>query len=299
MTLDGSTANISGTPDTAQSATFAIQVEDAKGQTAVQSYTLNINSTGLAQLQSIAGQVPAGTVEIQGVSAGPFNPLSWQEDTLNWVPDVRMPMLSALAGAFQNIYSPWPLEQASGWLLFYGGWDGSSTSNDRVYQVPSPDFLSFGDRILVIDHGAFLHVNNENVVQLPDGSMHMICTTTVDLSSNDKPTYFSSPDGSIWNGLLRILGRPELKPRRSAAPDEMGAQRIFIDGVGLLTPAPGGSNLLLRPFRQNRPKVGQTENYPETGFWENGGSFPRSRLLTRVVESSSLDATSGLPVIWK
>jgi hypothetical protein len=30
--------------------------------------------------------------------------------------------------------------------------------------------------------------------------MHMICTTTVDQSSNDKPTYFSSPDGSIWNG---------------------------------------------------------------------------------------------------
>jgi hypothetical protein len=200
MNLDGSTANISGTPDTAELATFTIQVKDAKGQTAAQSYTLNINSTGLAQLQSIAGQVPAGTVEIQGVSAGPFNPLSWQEDTLNWVPDVRMPMLSALAGAFQNIYSPWPLEQASGWLLFYGGWDGSSTSNDRVYQVPSPDFLSFGNRILVIDHGAFLHVNNENVVQLPDGSMHMICTTTVDQFSNDKPTYFSSPDGSIWNG---------------------------------------------------------------------------------------------------
>src|SRR6476660_4862361 len=37
MTLDASTGNISGTPDTAQLATFTIQVKDAKGQTAVQS----------------------------------------------------------------------------------------------------------------------------------------------------------------------------------------------------------------------------------------------------------------------
>jgi hypothetical protein len=29
------------------------------------------------------------------MSAGPFNPLSWEMDTLNWVPDVRMPMFAA------------------------------------------------------------------------------------------------------------------------------------------------------------------------------------------------------------
>ncbi|MCU1271339.1 MAG: Ig family protein [Acidobacteriaceae bacterium] len=198
--LNSSTANISGTPDTAQLATFTIQVKDANGQTAVQSYTLNISSTGLAQLQTVSGQIPPGTIEIQGVSAGSFNPLSWQQDTLNWVPDVRMPMLAPLSGAFQNIYAPWPLEQASGWRMFYGGWDGTDTSNDRVYSVTTPDFLSFGSRQLVIDHGDFLDVNNENVVQLPDGSMHMICTIAVDQFSNGKPAYFSSPDGIIWNG---------------------------------------------------------------------------------------------------
>jgi Putative Ig domain len=200
MTLNSSTANISGTPDTAQLATFAIQVKDANGQTAVQSYTLNISSTGLAQLQTVSGQIPPGTIEIQGVGAGPFNPLSWQQDTLNWVPDVRMPMLAPLSGAFQNIYAPWPLEQASGWRMFYGGWDGTATSNDRVYNVPTPDFLSFGNREVVIDHGAFTHVNNENVVQLPDGSMHMIGTSEVTPDSLDKPIYFSSPDGVTWNG---------------------------------------------------------------------------------------------------
>jgi hypothetical protein len=53
---------------------------------------------------------------------------------------------------------------------------------------------------LVIDHGAFTHVNNMSVQQLADGSLHMICTTLVDANSLDKPTYFSSPDGVTWNG---------------------------------------------------------------------------------------------------
>jgi hypothetical protein len=194
------TANISGIPDTPQTATFTVQVKDAKNQIAVQAYTLNINSTGLAQLQLMTGPVPAGTIEIQGVSAGPFNPLSWQQDTLNWVPDIRMPMLAPQPGPFQNICSPWPLEQASGWLLFYGGWDGTATSNDRVYSVTTSNFLSFAGRQFVIDHGDFLHVNNENVTQLPDGSMHMICTIALTQTSNGKPAYFSSPDGITWNG---------------------------------------------------------------------------------------------------
>ncbi len=182
-------------------ASFSLQVKDAKNQTAAQAYTLNINSTGVAQLQPIAGQVPAGTVEIQAVSAGPFNPLSWQQDTLNWVPDIRMPMLAPLtSGPWQNIYAPWAVEQSTGWRMFYGGWDGTATSNDRVYSVTTPDFLSFQNRILVIDHGDFLYVNNENVTQLSDGSMHMICTIAVDQFSNGKPAYFSSPDGITWNG---------------------------------------------------------------------------------------------------
>jgi hypothetical protein len=103
---------------------------------------------------------------------------------------------------YQNIYSPWPLEQNSGWLLFYGGWDGTDTPNDRVYKTTTADFLGFGGGQLVIDHGAFTHVNNMNVHQLADGSLHMICTTLVDANSNslDKPTYFSSPDGVTWNG---------------------------------------------------------------------------------------------------
>ena len=191
---------VSGTPGAAETASFTVQVKDASSQVSTQAYTVNIANTGSVQMQALTGQVSTGVIEIQGVSAASFNPESWQQDTLNWVPDVRTPMLAPLAGTFQNIYSPWALEQANGWLLFYGGWDGTETSDDRVYNIPTPDFLTFGARTLVIDHGAFLHVNNENITQLPDGSMHMITTTTVDQVSNDKPTYFSSPDGIIWNG---------------------------------------------------------------------------------------------------
>jgi hypothetical protein len=191
---------ISGTPDMVQTATFTIQATDSKSRTATQSYIVNIKKLVSAQLQEVQGQVPAGSVEIQGVSTGSFNPTEWQQDTLNWVPDVRVPMLAPQPGPFQNIYSPWPLEQVNGWRMFYGGWDGTATSNDRVYSVTTSDFLSFNDHQLVIDHGDFLHVNNVNVTQLPDGSMHMICTIALTQTSNGKPAYFFSPDGVIWNG---------------------------------------------------------------------------------------------------
>src|SRR5205085_5451265 len=42
-------ANISGTPDTPERASFTVQVKDAKNHTAVQAYTVTINSTGQAQ----------------------------------------------------------------------------------------------------------------------------------------------------------------------------------------------------------------------------------------------------------
>jgi hypothetical protein len=155
---------------------------------------------GSAQLEEIPGQAPANAVEIQGVGAGSFNASYWQSGTLNWVPDVRDPLFAPQAGPNQNIYSPWALEQTNGWRMFYGGWDGSNTPNDRVYSVTTSDFLSFQNRTLVIDNGAFQHVNNMNVHQLPDGSLHMICGVFPDALGLDKIGYFFSPDGTNWNG---------------------------------------------------------------------------------------------------
>jgi hypothetical protein len=154
------------------------------------------------ELQEIPGGASSGIIEVQGVSAGSFNPAYWQHNTLNWVPDARVPMFKALTTSpYQNIYAPWPIEQPDGWRMFYGGWDGSPTPNDRIYSVTTADFLTFDNRILVIDDGDFFEVNNVNVQQLPDGSLHMICTVA-DNDDSNWPGYFSSPDGAVWNGVL-------------------------------------------------------------------------------------------------
>jgi hypothetical protein len=154
-------------------------------------------------LQEVPGQVAVGTIEIQGLSAGTFNPTSWQQNILNWVPDVRTPMLAArTTGPYQNIYAPWPLEQVDGWRLFYGGFDGQDVPYDQIYSRRTTDFLSFGSPDHIISNGAFLNVNNVNVQQLSDGSLHMISTGGQAANSGigDKPVYFSSPDGITWNG---------------------------------------------------------------------------------------------------
>lgn len=198
------TVTLSGTPDSAQTAAFTIVVRDSRGQSATKNYAIKIAANGSLQVQSSSGQAPAGIVEIQGVSAGPFNPTYWQQNTLNWVPDVRMPMFAAqTTGPYQNIYAPWPLElPGGGWRMFYGGWDGQDVPFDEISSTTTTDFLSFGPRDHVIGHGAFLNVNNVNVQQLSDGSLHMICTGGEFAPSNQNfPLYFSSSDGTTWNGV--------------------------------------------------------------------------------------------------
>lgn len=134
--------------------------------------------SGTAVLQDASGQVAADTIEIQGLSAGTFNPTYWQNNTLNWVPEMRMPMLAPqTTGTYHNIYAPWALEQTGGgWRLFYGGWDGQDVPFDQIFSVTTSDFLSFANRDHIIANGDFVNVNNVNVQQLPDGSLHMICT---------------------------------------------------------------------------------------------------------------------------
>ena len=132
LALENSSKNsvtVSGAPDVAQpAATFTIQVTDAASQSASKEFSIDINAVASAQLQEVPGQVPSDTVEIQGVSAGSFTPAYWQQNTLNWVPDVRSPMFAPLStGQYQNIYAPWPIEQPTGWRMFYGGWDGTDS----------------------------------------------------------------------------------------------------------------------------------------------------------------------------
>jgi hypothetical protein len=191
-------------PPAAQTGPLSIQF-DATGGSLSHSASLNVTVTlvsGTAVLQDASGQVAAATIEIQGLGAGTFNPDYWQKNTLNWVPDMRMPMLAPqTTGPYQNIYAPWPLEQAGGWRLFYGGWDGQDVPFDQIFSVTTSDFLSFANRDHIIANGDFVNVNNVNVQQLPDGSLQMICSGgSPPGSPGDKPVYFSSPDGVTWNG---------------------------------------------------------------------------------------------------
>lgn len=151
-------------------------------------------------LEEIAETTEAGVAEIRGVSAGAFRPDFWHEGTLNWVPDVRSPMIEPLPGTFRNIYAPSAVQTDEGWRVFYGAWDGAATGNDRIYSVTTPDFLAFDERHTVIEHGPFIHVCNVNALRLPDRSWAMVCTAYPDAAGRNKPVFFSSPDGVVWNG---------------------------------------------------------------------------------------------------
>jgi hypothetical protein len=176
------------------------------------------------------GQAPLGYVELQGVSAGPFNPGHWETNHLHWVPDVRYPLMAPrMGGVFRNIYAPSAIEEGDGWRFFYAAWDGIESGTDRVYSAFTPDFVDFYDRHTVIHNGEFIHVSNVNVQQLEDGSLHMYATAYPDSQRTNRPIHFYSPDGKTWNGspepyharqadLVEIIGyEPESKPNFNGA----------------------------------------------------------------------------------
>ena len=172
-------------------------------------------------IDAIPGQAELGTVEIHGVSAGPFDPAIWRSGSLNFVPDIRHPLLAPCqGGTFRNIYAPSPVEVPGGWRLFYGAWDGVHTGNDRIYSRFTADFIDFGERRIEIEHGTLIHVCNVNAIRLPDGSFRMACTAYPDANGLNKPAIFTSPDGTAWNGkpapypatasdVIRIEGYPD------------------------------------------------------------------------------------------
>jgi len=152
-------------------------------------------------IRSIGGQAELGTIEILGVEAGEFNPALWEADSLNWVPDIRSPLLAPrLRGLYRNIYAPSVVETENGWRVFYGAWDGVDTGNDRIYSVGTQNFLDFSDRATMIEHGVFQHVCNVNALRLPDRSYRLMCTAYPDKDGLNKPATFTSPDGFHWNG---------------------------------------------------------------------------------------------------
>jgi hypothetical protein len=153
------------------------------------------------QIQAIGGQADPGTVEIHGLSAGEFQPALWEAGTLNFVPDVRLPMIAPRKGGlWRNIYAPSAVEVDGGWRLFYGAWDGVDSPNDRTYSVNTKDFVDFDNRQIVIEHGDFVHCCNVNGQRLPNGELRLMCTVYPDKYGTNKPAVFISRDGKKWNG---------------------------------------------------------------------------------------------------
>ncbi len=154
-------------------------------------------------IEPVAGVAPEGFIQITGVAAGEFQPQWWEAGTLNLNFDARAPLLEPREGPFRNIYAPSAVRTEDGWLVYYGAWDGVDTGNDRIYVTSTEDFLSFGERQMVIDHGPFIHVCNCSVVRLPDGGYRMACTAYPHREGGqNRPVTFSSPDGLTWNGSL-------------------------------------------------------------------------------------------------
>jgi hypothetical protein len=123
---------------------------------------------------------------------------------LHFIPTVRSPLRAPRdAGTFRNIYAPSIVRADDGWHVYYGGWDGERTGNDRIYRVDADrDFLAFTDRRTVIEHGDFQHVCNVSVTHAARGrGFAMACTAYPATDGLNKPvTFFSDDDrGEKWN----------------------------------------------------------------------------------------------------
>jgi hypothetical protein len=138
----------------------------------------------------------AGAIEIRGVGAGSFDPAIWEAGKLHLLPDVRSPLLEPREGKFRNIYAPSIVQATGGWEIYYGGWDGATTGNDRIYRSTTHDFLTFGDRQTIIDHGDFRHVCNVSATRLPGGALAMMSTAFPDAKGFNKPAFFRDPDAN-------------------------------------------------------------------------------------------------------
>ena len=144
---------------------------------------------------------PAGLVEVTGVEAGEFNPRLWQAGTLNFVPELRSPLLAPRDGQFRNIYAPSAVETPGGYRLFYGAWDGVPTPNDRIYSTTTDArFQDFANRHLIISPGPWEHVCNVNAVGLASGGFALFATV-YPVGHLNKPARFQSDaTGTNWNG---------------------------------------------------------------------------------------------------
>jgi hypothetical protein len=192
---------------------------------------------------------PAGFVEVSGVEAGEFNPQIWQAGTLNFVPDLRSPLLAPRSGQFRNIYAPSAVETPGGYRLFYGAWDGVPTGNDRIYSATTDArFQDFFNRHRVIVPGSYQHVCNVNALGFDDGSFALFATV-YPVGTLNKPAFFrSDATGTNWNGLA---GEPYTVQARDV---------VAVTGYAYTNADINGLNVLLRESGVYRLYFGDFKN---------------------------------------
>ncbi len=152
-------------------------------------------------IRDVGESLQKDSAEIRGLSAGAFNPKLWQGGKLHLVRDGRMPLIDAKKGDFRNIYAPSVVPTDHGWTVFYGGWDGTPSGNDRIYRGDvDADFLDITNRHTVIEHNVFQHTCNVNLTRDENGAWAMMATAYPDSAGQNKPITFFSKDGEHWNG---------------------------------------------------------------------------------------------------
>ena len=187
---------------------------------------------GFAALRWASNDASSGRMAVTNVGS---EDVDRPEQIGHWDYDLRDVVLAPQTGTLENIYAP-SIVSAGGtsWDVFFGGWDGSTTGNDRVYRTTtSDDFGSFSAHSLVIDHGAFVHTNNDSTIEAGPNDWRMMLTA-YDGSTN-KPMAATSSDGVTWSpssgtssALITMSGYPNW-----ASADVNGGNVIVKDPSGL------------------------------------------------------------------
>jgi hypothetical protein len=192
---------------------------------------------------------PPGYVEVTGVEAGAFDPRIWQAGTLNFIPDLRSPLLAPREGRFRNIYAPSAVETPGGYRLFYGAWDGVPTGNDRIYSaMTDADFTGFSSRHAVVVPGAYTHVCNVNALGTQEGAFTLFATVYPVRGLNEPAFFSSDATGTNWNGAQ---GEPYTVQARDI---------IEIAGYNYTNADINGMNVLLRESGVYRLYFGDFRN---------------------------------------
>jgi hypothetical protein len=182
----------------------------------------------------------ADGIELRGVAAGTFNSRYWERGKLHLVRDCRRPMLEPQPGEFHNIYAPSIVPTPKGWTVFYGGWDGAPTGNDRIYRTDTTDFIDFQNRRTVIEHGVFQHVCNVSATCADDGWV-LMCTAYPDERGLNKPAAFFSKDGEQFE--------PATKERLITLDGYDKFAAADINGMNVLVRENGKYRLFFNNFR--------------------------------------------------